>query len=200
MFYLFGEPNPLLSVMAIFFKSPPSLLDHTRPSKKMMPKLTTTRAISYWYAQVTSTVAIRGGHSFLTGRCQHDQSGLCPWSSIFMPRDYGFHKKNVALYGSTGSNDISEDEESGRAGSTQENYYKSGERSKGMSWERQMVAGFDATSAKALARGAKSQKTINFSSIKRKTPTIMGRIYMVNTRLWSFKFKGSSMLGMVKSS
>ena len=53
MFYLFGEANPLHSVMTIFFKSPsPSLLDHTRPSKKMMPKLTTTRAISYWYAQV----------------------------------------------------------------------------------------------------------------------------------------------------
>jgi hypothetical protein len=26
----------------------------------------------------------------------------------------------------------------------------------------------------------------------------MGRIYMVNTRLWSFKFKGSSMLETVK--
>ena len=45
----------------------------------------------------------------------------------------------------------------------------------------------------------KKKKKINFSSIKRKTPTIMGRIYMVNTRLWSFMFKGSSMLGMVKS-
>ena len=44
-----------------------------------------------------------------------------------------------------------------------------------------------------------NKKKINFSSIKRKTPTIMGRIYMVNTRLWSFRFKGSSMLGMVKS-
>ena len=32
-----------------------------------------------------------------------------------------------------------------------------------------------------------------------KTPTIMGGIYMFNTRVWSFKFKGSSMLGMVKS-
>ena len=38
-----------------------------------------------------------------------------------------------------------------------------------------------------------------FSSIKRKTPTVMGKIYMVNTRLWSFRFKGSSMLGTVKS-
>ena len=27
----------------------------------------------------------------------------------------------------------------------------------------------------------------------------MGRIYIVNTRLWSFRFKGSSMLGMVES-
>ena len=27
----------------------------------------------------------------------------------------------------------------------------------------------------------------------------MGRTYMVNTRLWSFKFKGSSMLETVKS-
>ena len=44
-----------------------------------------------------------------------------------------------------------------------------------------------------------NKKKNNFSSIKRKTPTIMGRIYMVNTRLWSFRFKGSSMLGMVKS-
>ena len=32
-----------------------------------------------------------------------------------------------------GSNDISEDEESGRTGSIQENYYNSGERNKGMS-------------------------------------------------------------------
>ena len=31
------------------------------------------------------------------------------------------------------------------------------------------------------------------------TLTIIGWIYVVNTRLWSFKFKGSSMLGMVKS-
>ena len=42
-------------------------------------------------------------------------------------------------------------------------------------------------------------KKINLSSINRKIPTIMGRIYMVNTRLWSFKFKGSSMLAVVKS-
>ena len=44
-----------------------------------------------------------------------------------------------------------------------------------------------------------SIKKINHSSIKRKTPTIMGWIYMVNTRLWSFKFKSTSMLGRVKS-
>ena len=42
-------------------------------------------------------------------------------------------------------------------------------------------------------------KKINLSSINRKIPTIMGRIYMVNTRLWSFKFKGSSMLGTVEA-
>ena len=42
-------------------------------------------------------------------------------------------------------------------------------------------------------------KKINLSSINRKIPTIMGRIYMVNTRLWSFKFKSSSVLGRVKS-
>ena len=42
-------------------------------------------------------------------------------------------------------------------------------------------------------------KKINFSPIKWKTSTITGRIYMVNTSLWSFKFKGFSMLGMVKS-
>ena len=40
-------------------------------------------------------------------------------------------------------------------------------------------------------------KMIKLSSIKRKTPTIMGRMYMVNTRLWSFKFKGSSMFSSV---
>ena len=43
------------------------------------------------------------------------------------------------------------------------------------------------------------KKKINLSSIERKTLTIIGWIYMVNTRLWSFKLKGSSMLGMVKS-
>ena len=43
------------------------------------------------------------------------------------------------------------------------------------------------------------KKKINLSSIKRKTLTIIGWIYMVNTRPWSFKFKGSSVLGMVKS-
>ena len=42
-------------------------------------------------------------------------------------------------------------------------------------------------------------KKINLSSINRKIPTIMGRIYMVNTRLWSFKFKSSSMLETMKS-
>ena len=42
-------------------------------------------------------------------------------------------------------------------------------------------------------------QNINLSSIKRKTPTIMGWIYMVNTRLWSFKFKSSTMLGTIKS-
>ena len=45
----------------------------------------------------------------------------------------------------------------------------------------------------------KKLKKINLSSIKRKTLTIIGWIYMVNTRPWSFKFKGSSVLGMVKS-
>ena len=45
----------------------------------------------------------------------------------------------------------------------------------------------------------KKKKKINLSSIKRKTLTIIGWIYMVNTRPWSFKFKGSSVLGMVKS-
>ena len=30
-------------------------------------------------------------------------------------------------------------------------------------------------------------KKINFLSIKRKTPTIMAWIYMINTRLWSFR-------------
>ena len=34
-----------------------------------------------------------------------------------------------------------------------------------------------------------SNKKINLSSIKRKIPTIMGWICMVNTRLWSFEFK-----------
>lgn len=43
-----------------------------------------------------------------------------------------------------------------------------------------------------------NQKT-NLSSIKRKTPTIMGWIYMLNTRLRSFKFKSSSVLGTIKS-
>ena len=42
-------------------------------------------------------------------------------------------------------------------------------------------------------------KKINLSAIKGKTPTITGWIYMVNTRLWPFKFKGSSMLAMGKS-
>ena len=35
----------------------------------------------------------------------------------------------------------------------------------------------------------------NLSSIKRKAPTIMGWIYMVNIRLCSFKFRSSCMLG-----
>ena len=34
----------------------------------------------------------------------------------------------------------------------------------------------------------KKKKKINLSSIKRKTLTIIGWIYMVNTRLWSFRF------------
>ena len=34
---------------------------------------------------------------------------------------------------------------------------------------------------------------------KGKLPTTLGRIYIVNTRLWSFRFKGSSMFRMVKS-
>ena len=42
-------------------------------------------------------------------------------------------------------------------------------------------------------------KKINLSSIKRKTTIIMGWIYMVNTRLWSIKFKSSSTLKRVKS-
>ena len=41
------------------------------------------------------------------------------------------------------------------------------------------------------------KKKINLSSIKRKTPTIMGWIYTVNTRLRSLKFKNTSMSGRV---
>ena len=44
-----------------------------------------------------------------------------------------------------------------------------------------------------------NKKKISLSSIKRKTPTVMGRIYIVNTRLQLFKFKNSSMLEIVKS-
>ena len=43
-----------------------------------------------------------------------------------------------------------------------------------------------------------SQKT-NLSSIKRKTPTVMGWIFMCNTKFWSFKFKSSCMLRTIKS-
>ena len=41
-------------------------------------------------------------------------------------------------------------------------------------------------SALMLAIDLSPNQNINLSSIKRKTPTIMGWIYMVNTRFWSF--------------
>ena len=44
-----------------------------------------------------------------------------------------------------------------------------------------------------------SKKKINLSSIKRKTPTVMGWIFMVSTRLWLLKFKSSCTLRTIKS-
>ena len=51
----------------------------------------------------------------------------------------------------------------------------------------------------ALAGGFLTSDVPRQPFIRKGPPSIMGWIYIANTRLWSFKFKGLPMLGTIKS-
>ena len=46
---------------------------------------------------------------------------------------------------------------------------------------------------------AQSEQQEKFQQRRKKSPTIMGWIYIDNSRLWQFRFKVSSMLETIKS-
>ena len=60
-----------------------------------------------------------------------------------------------------------------------------------------LLGSFKLNQSDKLSLGKKKKNNPSFT--ERKTPTIMARIYMVITKLWSFKFKSSSMFGTGKS-